>query len=398
MKIAILSPIGRSGTPEHGGIETVVRNLANEFVRQGHGVDLLVYPPPGREPTVGVVDPSVNIERLHAQHKRTLAKALLRYCRRRHPDVILAASHRANMVAGRARRQLRQAVKVYVSEHNTVSAGIKDDGPLKRWHRLHQIRSAYGRADGVVAVSRGVAEDLHERVGIDPTLIRVIYNPIVTDEMERLAAQGLDHPWFAPGQPPVVLGVGRLAPQKDFATLIRAFAQLRRNRTCRLVILGEGKERQRLEALTHTLGVTGDVDMPGFAANPFPYMRHAAVLALSSAFEGFANVVAEALAVGTPVAATDCPHGPREILEDGRYGALSPVGDPHALAHGMQTMMSSPPDEALLRARAKTFSSAAIAQCYLSLFAGREESAPAACSRPGGSTAMMRPRPHRPKP
>jgi len=375
MKIAILSPIGRSGTPEHGGIETVVRNLANEFARQGHGVDLLVYPPPGREPTVGAVDPSVNIERLHAQHKRTLVKALSRYARHRHPDVILAASHRANMVACRARSQLRQPVKVYVSEHNTVSAGIKDDGPLKRWHRLHQIRSAYGRADAVVAVSRGVAEDLHKRVGIAPALIRVIYNPIVTDEMERLAAHALDHPWFAPSQPPVILGVGRLAPQKDFGTLIRAFAQLRRNRLCRLVILGEGKERQHLETLTRSLGISGDVDMPGFAENPFPYMRHATVLALSSAFEGFANVVAEALAVGTPVAATDCPHGPREILEDGRYGALSPVGDPDTLARAIQTTMSSPPDGALLRARAKTFSSAAIAQRYLSLFADRTESA-----------------------
>ena len=373
MKIAILSPIGRSGTPEHGGIETVVRNLANEFVRQGHGVDLLVYPPPGREPIVGVVDPSVNIERLHAQHKRTLVKALSRYSRHRHPDVILAASHRANMVACRARSQLNQPVKVYVSEHNTVSAGIQDDGPLKRWRRLRQIRSAYGRADSVIAVSRGVAEDLHKRVGVAPALIRVIYNPIVTDEMERLAALALDHPWFAHNEPPVILGVGRLAPQKDFATLIRAFAQLRRNRLCRLVILGEGKERQSLEALTRTLGVSADVEMPGFAANPFPYMRHAAVLALSSAFEGFANVVAEALAVGTPVAATDCPHGPREILEDGRYGALSPVGDPQALAHGIENMMSSPPDAALLKSRAKTFSSAAIAQRYLSLFSGREE-------------------------
>lgn len=368
MKIAILSPIGRSGKPEHGGIETVVKNLANAFVQRDHGVDLLVYPERNQEPSVGPVNAKVNIVRLHAQHKHTLVRALVRYSHRDRPDVLLAASHRANMVAYRASEHLAEPMQIFVSEHNTVSEGIKDDSRAKQWLRLRQVRLAYQRAHGVVAVSRGVAEDLELNVGVDPARITVIYNPIVTDDIAALSRESVDHPWFRAGEPPVVLGVGRLAPQKDFPTLLRAFARLRRARPARLVILGEGKERARLQALARTLNIESDVDLFGFASNPFAYMRQAAVLALSSTFEGFGNVIAEALAVGTPVVSTDCPHGPREILDDGLYGPLAPVGDADALAEGIQSMLSAPPPTARLIDRAQSFSTAAIADRYLSLF------------------------------
>jgi len=173
------------------------------------------------------------------------------------------------------------------------------------------------------------------------------------------------HPWFQTGELPVVLGIGRLARQKDFPTLLRAFAQVRSRRPCRLVILGEGKERSALTALVERLGITPHVEMPGFVANPFAYLRRAALFVLSSAWEGSPNVLIEALALAVPSVATDCPSGPREILCEGRYGPLVPVGDDEALAEAMEAMLAAPPPAALLRRGADRFRDDGCARQYL---------------------------------
>jgi glycosyltransferase involved in cell wall biosynthesis len=165
------------------------------------------------------------------------------------------------------------------------------------------------------------------------------------------------HPWFAPGEPPVILAAGRLTAQKDYPTLMRAFASLRKNRPAHLVILGEGEEHPRLQALAMELGIRADVDLPGFLDHPFPLMAHCQVLVLSSAWEGFGNVLVEALACGTQVVSTDCPSGPAEILEDGKYGRLVPVGDAVALAKAIEATLDRPYPVAMLRQRAQAFSS-----------------------------------------
>lgn len=213
-----------------------------------------------------------------------------------------------------------------------------------------------------------MAQDLRCPVGVDAARIKVIYNPIVTTELFALAKQLVIHSWFTDDRVPVILGVGRLAKQKDFPTLLRAFAKVRATRPCRLIILGEGEERRRLQTLARTLGIEIDFDLPGFVPNPFAYMSRAAALVLPSAFEGFGNVVAEALAVGTPVVTTDCRHGPREILSDGNYGPLVPVGDSNALAQGIQRTLETPPERDRLRARAQAFTTEAIADQYLATF------------------------------
>ena len=166
----------------------------------------------------------------------------------------------------------------------------------------------------------------------------------------------MDHPWFAPGSPPVVLGIGRLTTQKDFPTLLKAFAQVRAVRKARLMILGEGRDRQALEVLARELGVASDVDLPGFVLNPFPYMVRASLLVLSSAWEGLPGVLIEAMACGCPVVSTDCPSGPSEILDGGAYGPLVPVGDDGALAKAILSVLEMPPDPERLRARAALFS------------------------------------------
>jgi glycosyltransferase involved in cell wall biosynthesis len=202
------------------------------------------------------------------------------------------------------------------------------------------IRRFYPWADGVVSVAQGTADDLVRTAGLRPAHIEVVHNPIVTPELRAMADEPLDHPWFEPGQPPVLLAVGRFTPQKDFGTLIRASSRALEAGGARLLILGDGPERTHLEALVSTLGLEGSVGLPGWVGNPYPYMVRAAAFVLSSRWEGLPSVLIEALFCGAPVVATDCLSGPSEILEDGRYGLLVPVGDEDALAKGIAAALA----------------------------------------------------------
>jgi glycosyltransferase involved in cell wall biosynthesis len=197
----------------------------------------------------------------------------------------------------------------------------------------------------------------------------VIYNPVDTDHIKTLATAPLEHPWFAPGAVPVVLSAGRLTRQKDFPSLLRAFAQVRQSRPARLVILGEGEERTSLETLARELGCRDDIALPGFVPNPYPYMAAAGVFVLSSAWEGFGNVLIEAMALGVPVVSTDCPSGPAEILGRGRYGTLVPVSDVDALARAIATTLDQPPEARRSIERASSFSCERIASQYLAAIA-----------------------------
>jgi glycosyltransferase involved in cell wall biosynthesis len=207
--------------------------------------------------------------------------------------------------------------------------------------------------------------DIAHILGIPAERIRVAPNPTVTTELERLAGMPLDDPWFAPNEPPVVLGVGRLEPQKDFPNLLRAFALLKRVRPCRLIVLGEGKEREALARLAVELGIERDFKMPGFVENPYAYMTRASLFVLSSRWEGSPNGLTEALALGTPLVATDCPDGPREILEDGKHGPLVPVGNTQALACAMQQVLANPPAREPLRAAGLRYTLERSADAYI---------------------------------
>jgi glycosyltransferase involved in cell wall biosynthesis len=230
---------------------------------------------------------------------------------------------------------------VLVPEQNNLSKEVKYHE--KKLHRRLIplfVRSLYPFADAVVGVSHGVAKDLSQLTGLPLERIRVIYNPVIFPSLQEKAQEAIDHPWFKPGEPPVILGVGRLEDQKDFPTLIRAFARVRQVRPARLMILGWGPDRPQLEALIQELELTKDVDLPGFTKNPFPYMRQAHVFALSSAWEGMSNVIVEALSVETQVVSTNCESGPAEILNNGKYGYLVPVGDSEALAEAILEVLA----------------------------------------------------------
>jgi glycosyltransferase involved in cell wall biosynthesis len=240
------------------------------------------------------------------------------------------------------------------------------------------VRATYPSAEAIVAVSEGVARALSEVVRLPAERITVIHNPTIGPDVADRCAAPVAHPWFEPETAPVIVAVGRLTEQKDFATLLGAFALLRARRDARLLILGEGEERPALTALATQLGIAGDVAMPGFVPDPYPYLARAALFVLSSAWEGLPNSLIEALAAGCPVASTDCPSGPREILAGGRYGALVPVRDPRALAAAMLAALVAPVDRSSLRARAADFSVDRIAEQYLEVLEPSGDILPAA--------------------
>jgi glycosyltransferase involved in cell wall biosynthesis len=214
-------------------------------------------------------------------------------------------------------------------------------------------------------------------------MITTIHNPINLERVTQLAREPAEHPWFEDADIPVVLGVGRLVPQKDFPTLMRAFALVRQQRPARLVILGQGRGRPELEALARSLGLEHDLWMPGIALNPYRYMARAAVFALSSAWEGFGNVLLESLACGRPIVSTDCPSGPAEILGNGRFGRLVPVGDAPAMASAILESLAGNHQPDRLRSRAAEFSIERTSQRYLELLLGPQADAALSCSRAG---------------
>jgi glycosyltransferase involved in cell wall biosynthesis len=305
--------------------------------------------------------------------------ALGAYLRNARPDALLAATPHLNIEAVLARRLAGASTRIVVSERNNLSEG--KPGRARRSRRLSAaIRRTYLQADGIVAVSNGVAADLARTTGIPRQAITTIYNPAITPDFPAKLAEPVDHPWFTEDAVvPVVLGVGRLGPQKDFVTLLRAFARVRRERPARLVIIGDvrGHESDRdhrlagLYRLAADLGVRDDFELLGYQPNPFRYMARAAVFALSSRFEGFGNVLLEALACGTPVVSTDCPSGPAEILDGGAYGALVPVGDDVAMAAAIGAALEHPSDPAHLRARAAMFDFETTIARYEALLLGR---------------------------
>ena len=289
-------------------------------------------------------------------------RSLADWLRRERPDGLIACMPQENIAALLARELAGTSTRVIVTAHNTLSAQVQRARSVNYRALPPLIGHIYRRADAVVAVSTGVADDLAVTTGLPRNLISVIHNPAVPPDVDRLAAEPVDHPWLQPGQPPVILGVGRLVPQKGFDILLRAFALVRRQRPVRLVIVGEGpdehatrRQRAELEALATELGIADDFALPGYAANPFAWMARASVFVLSSNHEGFGNVLPEAMACGCPVVSTDCPSGPAEILENGRWGRLVPVGDHDKMADAILATLAEPPARAELRQRAAAF-------------------------------------------
>ena len=347
MRITIFVP-----TLHGGGAERVAIDLAREFVRSGHETDLSVGTLAGAE-LRGEVHASVNLIDLDCARLRLAVPRFARHLRDRRPDAVLSLMSHTNAVAAAAVASVFPRPRLVVSEHNNRSEALLE---LPYRHRL-VMRGAmwwtFRRADAVVGVSRGVTEDLVANFGVDRVKAVSIHNPVNAGRLTATSGRPSGHPWLDSDGEPVILSAGRLEPQKDFSRLIHAVADVRARHPVRLIILGDGPQRVALESIARQRGVAEAVDLPGFVDNIGAFLAAADVFVLSSIREGFANVVAEALVVGTPVVSTDCPHGPAEILENGRWGRLVPVGDTAALASGIERALrgdvpAPPPDAASL--------------------------------------------------
>lgn len=348
-----------------GGAERVMLNLARGFAENGHVVDLVLAKAEG--PYLNEVPKDIRIVDLNASRVLKSFPGLIRYLRKERPLILLSALVHANIIALWAQKISRVSTRVVVSIHNSLSISSQNATSIHARLMPQWVRIFYSWADLIIAVSHGVAEDLITLTNLPRGKIKVIYNPIVTPELTEDATGTLTHPWFTQKDLPVILGVGRLNKQKDFPTLIRAFNIVRKKRSARLLILGEGEERSSLEAMIQDLGLSRNVQLYGFVDNPYAYMARASVFVLSSAWEGFGNVLVEAMACGCPVVSTNCPSGPSEILENGKYGSLVPVGNAEALAQSIISILDAPPDPLSLQHRAAEFSLDNICEQYLEL-------------------------------
>lgn len=350
-----------------GGIGQTVVALANRLVA-AHPVDLLLSADHG--PHLKRLDPAVRLVHLPTTNRLTGWLPLAWYLYRERPAALLTHIERTSALALQARRVARVPVRLCSTLHTHLGSFIAQLRPGKRDRHTALMRRCYPACDALIAVSNAVAEDAAARLDLARERIRVIHNPLLPDDLDAQAQAVPGHPWMQPGEPPVLLAVGRLEPVKDFPALLAAFAQLRRTRRCRLVILGEGKQREALLARAAMLGIGADLLLPGFVDNPYAWMRRAAALVSSSRCEGFGNVLVEALACGTPVVATACPGGPEEILDGGRLGPLVPVGDAAALAAALAATLDRPLPAAVLRAGAERYSAARSAERYRAVLLG----------------------------
>jgi glycosyltransferase involved in cell wall biosynthesis len=346
-----------------GGAENLHVRLAPEFLSAGCSVTFLLAHESGellRQVPVGC-----QIKSLGAERQIKALPKLIRFLRQVRPDVLIANTEHMNVISIVARCLARVPTRIIAIQHNTFSEQVKRRSlGFRILPMLYRLVLPF--ADAIVAVSAGVADDLAKRVPLSRDVVSVVYNGVITAEFDERVSEQIRHPWFADGKP-VILGMGRMVPQKDFVTLIRAFAAVERKCNGRLMILGNGPMQNELEQLVKSLGLLGRVEFPGYIDNPLPYLRHADLFVLSSRFEGFGNVIAEALACGTPVVSTDCPHGPAEILADGRYGDLVPVGNWDALGEAILSTLARPPDHHILQQRGRAFSVTTCAASYVEL-------------------------------
>jgi len=338
-------------------------NLIRGFVDLGRQVDLLLVRAEG--PHLAELPAAVHPIRLGTDHTFLAIPALAQYLKQQRPRALLAVKDRAGRAALLARRLAGAETRIVLRLGTHLSTAMEARSSIERRLRYWPIRRLYPQLDRIVAVSNGVAEDTAAIASIPRAAIDVIRNPVITPELMHLAAEPCAHPWFQPGEVPVILGAGRLQRQKDFPTLIRAFALVQRQRPCRLAILGDGRGRTTLEALVAELGIGAQVDLPGFQSNPFPFIASADLFVLSSAWEGSPNVLTEAMALGTSVVSTNCPSGPSELLDGGRFGPLVAVGDVTGLAQAMLDTLERPHPPQALRHAVAEYNQAESAQHYL---------------------------------
>jgi glycosyltransferase involved in cell wall biosynthesis len=348
-----------------GGAEKVTLALAKGMADQGLKTELVVFRKKGAFSEAVPIQVSVIDLRSDTNLLATFRLAMHYYKSR--PRVVLSALANADQAVALIAPLLR--LRSFIAVHSTMSrqyANIADASILARKNR---VRKLYRRVTGLIGCGKAVAVDADEFLQLPKGTVVPIYNPVVYPELLVQAEEAVNHPWYSSGVP-VIISVGRLAGVKDFENLITAFNIVRQVIDCRLIILGEGEERADLENLIYSLDLEELVQLEGFCANPYAYISKSSLFVLSSRYEGLPSALIESLACGTPAVSTDCPSGPQEILEGGRYGRLVPIEDSEALALAIIDALKNPlvpPVESW-----KRFQADIVVKQYISLLLGED--------------------------
>lgn len=347
-----------------GGVERMIANLCAEFVKHVT-VDLLAMKLEGGH--ASRIPEGVNIIPLKARHSLTSVNEVTEYLKRAKPDALLAAKDRAGRAAVRAVAKAGTSTPLFIRLGTNLSAALESKSRFNRWLRTSPMRGVYSKVQGVIAVSEGVKADTLKITGLPENRVHVIRNPVITPRLEEQAAEAVPHDWLQRKPLPVIVGMGRLTKQKGFDTLLRAFAEIQDGTPARLILLGEGQDRDDLLELAEELHVSERLLLAGFQRNPYAWLARADLFALSSNWEGSPNALTEALALGVPSVSTDCPSGPAELLAAGRYGPLVPVGDVEALASAIRITLRAPKPPPVLREAVAEYRADLSARRYLAL-------------------------------
>lgn len=347
-------------------------DLAHEFVRVGHEVEFVLMQARGE--FLEEAQESFSVVDLATPRVRGLPFAVARYLRHHRPNALVAAMWPLTVIAPVVTRLSGHRCKVLISEHNSLSVQYRNWGWAHRVAMRVSMALGYRIANHRVGVSSGVVADIAALSGLRPAAFDMIHNPVPPrPEPSEEAMRYAELLWSAPSGARI-LTVGSMKAQKNHPLLLRAFAQLDRP-DARLMFVGDGEGRDAISSLAQELGVAGQVILAGFQGDPTPFYKTANLFALSSDYEGFGNVIVEAMAQSTPVVSTDCPSGPSEILEGGRYGQLVPVGDAGSMAEAMHAALEAPVNRDALKHRAADFAPAKMAARYLEILLPAHDSA-----------------------
>jgi glycosyltransferase involved in cell wall biosynthesis len=346
-----------------GGVERMIVNLLGELHRRGWRFDLVVL----RSDTAYMEElpAGIRIVRLGTRHSLSGIPRIARYLKKHRPGALLVAKDRAGRAALTARRLAGVDARIVVRLGTNLTTALQHKHRLQAWLRTARMRHSYRDVDRIVAVSRGVADDTRLHTGLPRERIEVIRNPVITPAMLSKADAPCPHPWLDSQTVPTVVGMGRLTRQKGFDVLLDAFKRLLDDRAARLIIIGDGQDRASLQARAERLGISEHLLMPGFQANPYPWLARADLFVLSSRWEGSPNALTEALALGVPCVATDCPSGPAEVLGESGAGPVVPVDDVAALSAAMSAMLADPTPSDRLRAAVAEYNVERSADRYL---------------------------------
>ncbi|WP_170007318.1 glycosyltransferase [Bacillus fonticola] len=354
-----------------GGAERVVVNVLNNLANEDN-IEFLMVLNKKEGVFVNQLSSKIPIYELKTKRMRDSIPALLKFLKEEKPDLLISGMSHVNLITIIANRISKNKTKIIVTEHANLSSVNKKSkkNTLFNIIKLILMKKLYPKTERIISVSKGVQDDLRKYIKLDNEQMKVIYNPVISNTLYVKAAEQVNHSWYENKKNPIIIGIGRLTRQKDFENLIQAFSILKSRVDSRLIILGEGKDREKLEKLIKDLGLEEYVDLHGFEENPYKFLRNADMFVLSSKYEGLPTVLIEALALKCNIVSTDCPSGPNEILRDGEFGRLVPIENSELLAEAMINGIEKPlniNDNEELENWLNEFDSSQVANNYLNL-------------------------------